>query len=186
VSTSSFDVVAHEAASTRPPVEITMNKTLSACLLSLAALAPLSAMAEDPLVRFEGGITVDPVTAGTPPAVAAPNIVFGVNPGGQPWVISSLSADVSTDGRINVDGRGLLLAGGNGIGTNGAQSVRARLICGGVGGTVSDSDLVPLAANGDFAINGSLIPTPPAPCNTPVLLIINAQSRWFAAGIVKQ
>jgi hypothetical protein len=181
VSTSSFDVVAHERASTRPPQEIKMNKTLSACLLSFAALAPLSAVAEDTLARFEGGIGVQPVTAGP-----APNIVLGVNPGGQPWVISSLSAQVGTDGRIEAEGRGLLLAGGNGIGTNGGQSVRARLICGGVGGTVSDSDLVPLAANGDFAINGSLIPTLPVPCNTPVLLIINAQSRWFAAGIVKQ
>lgn len=158
-----------------------MNKTLSACLLSLATLAPVSAIAADPLVRFENGIGVQPVTAGP-----APNVVLGVSPGGQPWVISSLSADVSTDGRINVDGRGLLLAGGNGIGTNGGQSVRARLICGGVGGTVSDSDLVPLGAQGDFRINGFLTPFPPAPCNTPVLLIINAGSRWFAAGILKQ
>jgi hypothetical protein len=160
--------------------EITMKKTLSACLLSLA-LAPLSATAADPLARFEGGIGVQPVTAGP-----AANIVLGVEPGGQPWVISSLSADVATDGRINADGRGLLLAGGNGIGTTGGQSVRARLICGGVGGTMSDSDLVPLAPNGDFRISGALIPTPPVPCNTPVLLIINPGSRWFAAGIFKQ
>jgi hypothetical protein len=157
-----------------------MNKTLSAGILSLAALAPFSAQAADPLVRFENGIGVQPVTSG-----GAPNVVLGVNPGGQPWVISSLSADISTDGRINADGRGLLLAGGNAIGTNGGQSVRARLLCGGVGGTVSDSDLVALDGAGNFTITGSLIPTPPVPCTSPVLLIINAGSRWFAAGIVK-
>jgi hypothetical protein len=160
-----------------------MNKTLSSCLLCFAALAPLSAMAAEPLVRFEGGIGEIPVSS-----VAAANVVQGVPPGGQPWVISSLSADVSTDGGIKVDGRGLLLAGGNGIGTNGGQSVRARLICAGV---PSDSDVVPLEANGDFRIKGSLVPTPPAICNTPVLLILNgsltaAGTRWFAAGIVKQ
>ena len=154
-----------------------MKKTLPAVLLSLAALSPLSAVAADRLVRFEGGIGEMPLSNAT-----TPNVVRGVSPGGQPWVISSLSADVSTDGRINVDGRGLLLAGGDGMATNGAQSVRARLVCGGV---ASDSDLVVLQPNGDFTINGALIPTPPAPCTSPVLLIINAGGRWFAAGIPK-
>lgn len=155
-----------------------MNKTLSVCLLSLATLLPLSADAADPLVRFEGGIGVQPLRAG-----ALPNVVFGVNPGGQPWVIERLSADVSTDGRISVEGRGLLLAGGNGIGTTGGQSVRARLICAGV---PSDTNVVPLEANGDFRIDEVLIPTPPVPCNTPVLLIVSANGNWFAAGIPKQ
>jgi hypothetical protein len=171
------------ALSTRPPLEINMNKSLSACLLSLAALAPLYATAAEPLVRFDGGIGETPVSS-----LTAANVVQGVPPGGQPWVISSLRADVSTDGRIDVDGRGLLLAGSNNIGTNGGQSVRARLVCAGV---PSDSEIVPLEANGDFRITGSLIPTPPAICNTPVLLILNggltpATTRWFAAGIVKQ
>lgn len=155
-----------------------MNKTLSACLLSLAAVGPLSAMAADPLLRFDGGIGVQPLRAGP-----APNIVFGVNPGGFPWVISRLDADVSSDGGISVDGRGLLLAGGNGIGTNGGQSVRARLFC---GGAASDSDLVPLDARGDFRIDGVLTPTPPSPCSNPVLLIVSGGGNWFAAGIVKQ
>jgi len=160
-----------------------MNKTLSACLLSFAALAPMYATAAEPLVRFDGGIGEIPVSS-----LTAANVVQGVPPGGQPWVISSLRAEVHTDGRIDVDGRGLLLAGGNGIGTNGGQSVRARLICAGV---PSDSEVVPLEADGDFRIKGSLIPTPPAICNNPVLLILNgsltaAGTRWFAAGIVKR
>ena len=154
-----------------------MNKTLPTCLLSLAMLVPLAASAADPLVRFEDGIGVQPLRAG-----ALPNVVHGVNPGGLPWVISRLSADVYTDGRIRVDGRGLLLAGGNNIGTAGGQSVRARLLCAGV---AHDSDLVPLDARGDFSINSSLIPVPPTPCNNPVLLIVNAGGNWFAAGIPK-
>ena len=154
-----------------------MNKSLSNCLLSLAILVPLAASAADPLVRFEDGIGVQPLRAG-----ALPNVVHGVNPGGQPWVISRLSADVYTDGQIRVDGRGLLLAGGNNIGTAGGQSVRARLICAGV---PHNSDLVPLDVRGDFSISGFLIPTPPAPCNNPVLLIVSGGGNWFAAGIPK-
>lgn len=155
-----------------------IKKTLSAGLLSLAALAPLAAHAADPLVRFEDGIGSQPLRSG-----GTPNLVQGVNPGGLPWVISRLSADVSTDGQVRVDGRGLLLAGGNGIATNGGQSVRAKLFCAGV---PHDSELVALDARGDFRITGFLNPIPPSPCTSPTLLIVNGGGAWFAAGIPKQ
>jgi len=146
--------------------------------LALAAgLAVSVAAAADPLVRFEGGIGSQPLRAG-----GLVNDVLGVAPGGRPWVISSLSAEVKTDGSISVEGRGLLLAGGA-IGTNAGQSVRARLFCDGV---PSDSDLVPLDANGDFRITGFLIPTPPSLCNSPTLLIVSSGGSWFAAGIPKR
>jgi hypothetical protein len=155
-----------------------MSKRVSILMLSLGlGLAPL-ASAESSLVRFEGGIGSQPLAAG-----GAVNAVLGVNPGGRPWVIARLSADVKTDGRISVDGRGLLLAGGNGIGTTGNQSVRARLFCGGVG---YDSDLVALDPAGDFRIEGELSDVPPSPCASPVLLILNAGGSWFAAGIPKR
>ena len=154
-----------------------MKKALFACLFSTTLLFPFTASAQAPLVRFDSGIGVIPVRAGP-----AANIVRGVNPGGVPWVISRLTVDIKTDGRISVDGRGLLLAGGDGIGTNGNQSVRARLFCGAV---MSDSVLVPLEPNGDFLIDGSLAPVPPTPCTNPVLLIVNTGNAWFAAGILK-
>jgi hypothetical protein len=154
-----------------------MKQALCACLFSTAMLFPFAASAQAPLVRFDSGIGVIPLRAG-----ALPNTVRGVNPGGIPWVISRLTVDIKTDGRISVDGRGLLLAGGDGIGTNGNQSVRARLFCGAV---MSDSALVPLEPNGDFLIDGSLAPVPPFPCTNPVLLIVNTGNAWFAAGILK-
>jgi hypothetical protein len=158
-----------------------MTRALSACLLSVALSFPLAANAQSPLVRFDGGIGVIPVRAGP-----AANIVRGVNPGGQPWVIARLSVDVKTDGRISVDGRGLLLGGGDNIGTNANQSVHARLFCGPVvGATAHDSVLVPLEPNGDFRIDGVLAPVPPTPCANPVLLIVSGGGNWFAAGIPK-
>jgi hypothetical protein len=158
-----------------------MNKALSACLLSFALSFPLAANAQSPLVRFDGGIGVIPVRGGN-----LPNTVRGVNPGGQPWVITRLIVDVKTGGRISVDGRGLLLGGGDNIGTNANQSVRARLFCGpAVTPSIHDSVLVPLEPNGDFRIDGVLAPVPPTPCANPVLLIVSGNNNWFAAGIPK-
>ena len=114
-------------------------------------------------------------------------------PGGRPWVIENLQAAVTVDGHITVDGRGLLLAGGDSIGTNAGQMVRARLFCGPVAtATVHQSGLVLLEPNGDFRIDDVLQPvpptttaTPPDPCTNPALLIISGGGAWFAAGIVK-
>ena len=111
-----------------------------------------AASAADPLARFEGGIGSQPLRAG-----GLVNDAFGVPPGGRPWVIERLSVDVKTDGRISVAGRGLLLGGGNGVGTTGGQSVRARLVC---SGAFHDSALVPLEPDGDFRIDDVLLPAP--------------------------
>jgi hypothetical protein len=91
----------------------------------LAVLVTSSAMADGIIVTFKGGIGVMPAST-----VGSANVVQGVQPPGEPWVIRALSAQVKQDGRIHVEGRGLLLAGGNGIGTNGGQKVFATLICG--------------------------------------------------------
>jgi hypothetical protein len=154
-------------------------------------------MADDTLVRFQGAIGDIPVAnvAGTPnPDGTFPNvtrnIVRGVNPAGQIWVISAFKADVKVDGRIRVDGRGLLLGGGDTIGTNGNASVFATLICeAGAPFTQHSTDLagVPLAANGDFRIDDVLAPAPPPDCASPVLLIrVTVAGAWFAAGIPKR
>jgi hypothetical protein len=163
---------------------------MKAAIAAALSLAAFSANADDRLVRFDGGIGVIPVSSGQGTAATATvvnrNIVRGVQPPGQLWVISSLKADVRSDGSIRVDGRGLLLAGGNGIGTNAGQSVRATLICDNVAApTLFDSQLVPLEANGDFRIDDVLTPAPPAECASPVLLIRNPAGAWFAAGIVR-
>ena len=161
----------------------------------LVALFALSAVAaDDTLVQFRGGNGVIPVAAsvgqGPTADVVDRNIVRGVEPAGQIWVISALRADVKVDGRIRVNGRGLLLGGGDQIGFNGNASVFATLICEAVAPFTEHSTNgagVALAPNGDFRIDDVLVPAPPADCDSPVLLIRNSEPNpaWFAWGIPK-
>src|SRR5262245_5038815 len=72
------------------------------------------------LVRFSGGI-------GVIPTGSANTTVRTVAAAGQIWVIRDLAADVKQDGSIRLDGRGLLLASGNGVGSNANASVIATL-----------------------------------------------------------
>jgi hypothetical protein len=145
---------------------------LRAAIACLATVVPLAAFAESSIARFEGGIGSHPNTP-----------VLGTASGGQPWVIANLSADVKSDGRISVAGRGLLLGGGGNIGRNGGQSVHARLFCNGVSQDTATN--VPLEDDGDFRIDESFAVPPPNPCVNPILLIVNVNGSWFAAGIPK-
>jgi len=152
----------------------------------LAALAVPAGKASDQLLRFNGGIGVDPVS-GIAAGAPTPNTVRGVGPGGAPWRIAKLTASIDVGGRISVRGRGLaprrrqqhrhqrwperprhpVLRPGR------DRHLHTTTVAG-----------VPLAANGDFRIDDTLTPTPPNPCTTPVLLITNPAPSWFAAGIL--
>lgn len=177
-----------------------MKKTFLAAALALAGLACGAAQAQERLVAFQGGIGVISVSNGVVPQgspattlvveTVTRNVVRNTPPGGQPWVIADLRADIRTNSAVRVDGRGLLLAGGANIGRNGGQSVRARLFCNGTApafadNSVHNSDVVPLDSNGDFRIDGELTPAVPAECANAVLLIVSAGGNWFAAGIPK-
>jgi hypothetical protein len=179
--------------------------------------------AADPPWQFKGGIGVDPISnitgcPGTPttpvpcltdpdsdtttPSPTSPavsfNIVRGVHPAGQIWVINDLVATVQSGGSITVNGKGLVLAGGNNLGRAPipALSVKATLICETAAPfTEHDSSTagVLLSPTGDFQINDTLSPPPPAACASPMLLIRNAAppatnafpNPWFAGGIYR-
>jgi hypothetical protein len=188
-----------------PSEDVYSNRTVTriVTLLTVVSLATALSLAraDDTLVKFDRGIGVDPVsnapgTAATANVVTR-NIVRGVQPA-QRWVIAELKAEVKDDGRITVDGRGLVFAAGDTIGTAlvltptggtaASLHVFATLICENVAPFVErNTNPVPLGANGDFKIDDVLSPPPPpASCATPVLLIRNAPSGiWFAAGIQK-
>ena len=163
-------------------------------LLMLGVGSEVSARGRDLLARFDGGIGVIPVSTGAGPANADGtfpnvklNIVRGVPPGAGPWRIADLRAEIETDGRIRVRGRGLLLASSNSIGQNANQRVFATLVCEAAAPFIehsSDTAGVALEPNGDFRID-DVLNSVPADCQSPVLLIRNTGGVWFAAGIPK-
>jgi hypothetical protein len=155
-------------------------------------LAP-SVMADDTLAHFKGGIGVIPVSSGVgqePTATTVNrNIVRGVQPAGQIWVIRTLEANVQRNGAITVAGEGLVLGGGNNVGRATGQFVFATLICEAAAPFTehnSNLDGVPLEPNGDFRID-DVLSDAPTTCDSPVLLIRNtANLNWFAAGILDE
>lgn len=149
-------------------------------VLLIVGFFALPVVGADTLVRFKGGIGVIPVRGNAPPFTA--NVVLGVTPAGQPWVIRNLETRVKTNAEIKVEGEGLIRAGGN-IGTTSEDPIFATLFCGNV---AHHSGAVSPEPNGDFKIDDVLSPSPPDPCDKPVLLIRNAETgHWFAAGIPK-
>ena len=168
-----------------------MIKKLSVVAAVLGMGCAFTVSAHESLVQFKGAVGVIPVSSaagaanedGTSPNVNR-NVVRGVNPAGQIWTIADLRAEVAVDGRIRVNGKGLLLAGGNGIGGTAGQSVFATLICEAAAPfTLHSTTLtgVALEADGDFEIDDVLTPAPSG-CASPVLLIRNVAGAWFAAG----
>jgi hypothetical protein len=172
------------------------------CGIVLQAIFPSAAAADDASLKFKGGIGVIPVSsvidcpaapaAGVtgPPVTVNLNIVRGVAPAGQIWVIDKLEARVSANGSIKVEGKGLVLAGGNNAGRPPpGVSVIATLICSAAAPfmqfSTSTAGVLP-SADGDFKINDMLSPLPPSPCASPLLLIRNAANlAWFAIGIFR-
>jgi hypothetical protein len=162
-----------------------------ALIIILGAAAALNAQDRDILARFDGGVGVIPVQngAGTPNADGTLpnvklNVVRGVSPGAGPWTIADLKAVIGTDGSISVKGKGLLLASGNGLGTNANQHVFATLICEPTLPFVehSTASAVALDPNGNFQID-DVLTSAPGECASPLLLIRAGNGTWLAAGL---
>lgn len=119
----------------------------------------------------------------------AGNAVGNIGGGGQPW--STLGGQARVDlgsGNVEFEVRGLVLAGGNSIGTPDAiTQVKGTLLCDAGGANVAvDTPLVPLSAQGDAEFEGNVGPIPRVctPSNTAFLVRIPA-GRWIANGAVR-
>jgi hypothetical protein len=114
--------------------------------------------------------------------------------GAQPWTTASGSAEVDlATGRLQFQVQGLVLAGGNAIGTpDSVTMVKGTLVCDTTGtengnSTLVDTLLVPLSPKGDARFRGDLGPLPLACINEPNLafLIRTPGGAWIANGAVR-
>jgi hypothetical protein len=117
-----------------------------------------------------------------------------VTGGGQPWHTQSGNAQVDlASGRLQFHVNGLVLAGGNSIGTpDNVTMVKGTLVCDTTGtlngnSDLVDTELVALSATGDARFNGDVGPLP-ATCAEPNLafLIRTAGGAWIASGDVRK
>jgi hypothetical protein len=129
--------------------------------------------------------------------IAAPNNTVGTGAGvvtGGPTPWSTLDGHVNVDlakSKISFDVRGLVLAGGNSIGTPGAVTqVKGTLVCdtnGSAGDTVLvDTPLVDLSEQGDAQFNGR-VGAMPVVCSTEpdvAFLIRVGAGKWIANATV--
>ena len=162
------------------------------------------------LFAFDGSIGVQPFRsqAGAPVL----NVVAGVNPGGIPWGLTSFQAIIKNTGDVRARGTGVLLLGGDNIGTRGGpRQVVISLFCRNAAvapalvGTINTANPyhsvpIDLDEDGDFSLRGKLTDatgaTPPLDCgdtvdNRPVLLVRSVSTTtpavpgaWFAAGVL--
>jgi len=117
-----------------------------------------------------------------------------VTGGGAPW--STLSGHASADlasGEIHFVVHGLVLAGGNSIGTPGTiAQVKGTLVCdtdgsaSGLNSVLVDTPLVDLDDQGNARFDGSVGTLPPACTSEPdiAFLIRVGAGRWIANGAV--
>ena len=117
-------------------------------------------------------------------------MVGGITGGGQPWSTREGEVLVELDsGFVEFEVRGLVLAGGNTIGTPGpVTQVKGTLVCGpgSASPTVIDTPLVPLSAQGNAEFSGSFSSSTAGCHATDVAFLIRVSAgAWIGNGSVR-
>jgi hypothetical protein len=154
--------------------------------LLLTALSPAGrADDRDNSVRWQ--TIIGTFFIGATPGSSA-NTVGGIVGGGQPW--STLGGHAYVDlsnGTVDFEVNGLVLAGGNSIGTPAAVTrVLGALVC--FPTTVVYTPAVTLSAQGNAEFHGSFGPLPAACSATNVAFLITTTAsppHWIANGAVR-
>jgi hypothetical protein len=95
-------------------------------------------------------------------------VLFGVSPGGAPWVIRKGDVMVRRDGRVKVRLDGLVIPTPPSNGTNPVPEIAATLYCNGA--AVGTTQAVPFSLAGDARIDDALATPLPSPCLAPAVL----------------
>jgi hypothetical protein len=163
------------------------SNAIAAIALFVFLVGAVPAAADDPIVRWQDVVGI----------LQVGNLVGSgigqIQGGGQPWTTSGGVADINLrTGHLHFVVKGLVLAGGNSIGTPGAVTrVKGTLVCdtngsaGGGNSTLVDGDLVDLTSQGDAEFNGFV--TLQDACADPdiAFVIRTGSGAWIANGAVR-
>jgi hypothetical protein len=108
--------------------------------------------------------------------------IHGITTAGRSWNVDRGSASLSKGGKFRLRVRGLVLASGSAIGTNGGiAAVQAALFCGPDTETTPAfvSAPVPFSADGDARVKAHI--AVPSRCIRPVVLVLIANGTRFIA-----
>ena len=143
--------------------------------LFIGSAAVASAHPSHPILEFD---SMTPVTGA---AVGAVND-RGITGGGKPWVITSGTGDVRSDGSVHVTVHGLIIPLSAGVGFNPVAAFGATVSCITPHGAVVNvhTGVFPATAAGDATIDGTVTQPLPHPCLHPVLFVTSPTGAWFA------
>jgi hypothetical protein len=128
-------------------------------------------------------LAFDTMAAVIGPYVGAANPIRGVPGGGLAWTIDEGRGELRSDGTLEVEVEGLVLAEGSSAGTNPIASFRAVVSCQTIldGAAVTSNvptGLFPATTTGDSEIEASV--TLPSPCFAPIVFVTSPTGSWFA------
>ncbi|HJY86192.1 MAG TPA: hypothetical protein VKE24_05080 [Candidatus Acidoferrales bacterium] len=161
---------------------------LAVTLVVVLSAGPMGAFADGGSVRWREIIGI--IQAGNTVGSGTGTVTGGLFP----WHTTRGRAAVNlATGDLHFNVRGLVLAGGNFIGTRAdLTQVRGTLVCDTTGSETGDStlvntDLVPLSPQGNARFSGNVGPLPSACLDSPniAFLIRTAGGLWIAAGEVR-
>jgi peptidoglycan/LPS O-acetylase OafA/YrhL len=158
-------------------MEVSMSRSFrSSVVLGIVAVLALGSAT---LADAGGRKVLDASMVGLPASMAGQSFL-GAQAGGLPWALERGEAKLFSNGRLQVQVTGLVLAAGAKAGTNPIPTGRALVSCGGA--VVAMSSVVPYSATGDAMVNERV--DLPASCVAPTVFfagIVGGEPLWFAA-----
>jgi hypothetical protein len=108
-------------------------------------------------------------------------VLFGVKPGGAPWVIGKGEAEVRRDGSVKVEVEGLVIPTAPQNGTNPVNGIAATVYCGGA--AVGTTKAYPFSTGGDAKLEARVAKQLPSPCLVPAVLLNPAPNGAVNAAV---
>jgi hypothetical protein len=108
-------------------------------------------------------------------------VLFGVKPGGAPWVIGKGEAEVRRDGSVKVEVEGLVIPTPPQNGTNPLNGIAATVYCGGT--AVGTTKSYAFSTAGDAKFEARVAKALPSPCLAPAVLLNPAPNGAVNAAV---